>query len=145
MDDLKPMITVETTVKATIEEVWELWTTPSHILQWNNPSNEWHNLSVEVDLKDEGLFLYRMRSKDGSEGFDYSGKYDKVKTYELIEHTTSDGRKAINQFIADGDKTIVIETFEVEEKTPIEVQRDFCQKVLNSFKQYAESKIKTTL
>lgn len=85
-----------------------------------------------------------MQAKDGSEGFDYCGKYDKVKTNELIELTTSDGRKAINTFTSGGDETIITETFEVETTTPIEVQRDFCQKVLNSFKAYAEARKKIT-
>jgi uncharacterized protein YndB with AHSA1/START domain len=142
MSNIEPTITVYTTVKATVENVWKLWTTPADIMQWNNPSEDWHNLLVEVDLKNEGRFLFRMQAKDGSEGFDYCGKYDKVKTYELIELTTSDGRKAINTFIPHGNETIVTETFEVETQPPIDIQRDFCQKVLNNFKKYTEDKIK---
>ena len=129
MNNIKPTITVETRVKATVENVWKLWTTPADIKQWNNPSEDWHNLLVEVDLKDEGRFLFKMQSKDGSEGFDYCGKYDKVKTNELIELTTSDGRKTINTFIPSGDETVITETFEVETKTPIDIQIDFCQNV----------------
>jgi uncharacterized protein YndB with AHSA1/START domain len=94
MTNIKPAITVETTVMATVENVWKLWTTPADIMKWNNPSDDWHNLLVEVDLKDEGSFLFRMQSKDGSQGFDYCGKYDKVKTNQLIELTTSDGQKS---------------------------------------------------
>ncbi|MEJ7679665.1 MAG: SRPBCC domain-containing protein [Segetibacter sp.] len=142
MTNIEPTITVEITVKATVENVWKLWTTPADIMKWNNPSDDWHNLLVEADLKDEGRFLFRMQAKDGSEGFDYCGKYDKVKTNELIELTTSDGRKTINTFTPNGNETIVTETFEAETKTPIDIQRDFCQKVLNNFKKYAENKIK---
>lgn len=141
MTNTEPAITVETTVKATVENVWKLWTTPDDIVRWNNPSEDWHNLLVEVDLKDEGRFLFRMQAKDGSEGFDYCGKYDKVKTNELIELTTSDGRKTINTFTSNGNETIITETFEAETKTAIEIQRDFCQKVLNNFREYAENKI----
>lgn len=32
MKDIKPAITVETTVKATVENVWKLWTTPADII-----------------------------------------------------------------------------------------------------------------
>ncbi len=141
MTNIEPSITVETTVKATAEKVWKLWTTPADIMKWNNPSDDWHNLLVEVDLKDEGRFLFRMQSKDGSEGLDYCGKYDKVKTNELIELTTADGRKAINTFIPNGNETIITETFTAEPKTPFDIQRDFCQKILNNFKVYAENKI----
>jgi hypothetical protein len=34
---------------------------------------------------------------------------------------------------------MITETFEVEAKTPVHIQRDFCQNVLNNFKRYAES------
>ena len=142
MSNIEPTITVKTTVKATVDNIWKLWTTPTDIMQWNNPSDDWHNLVVEVDLRDDGKFLFRMQSKDGSEGFDYTGKYDKVRTNELIELTTDDGRKTINTFISNGNETIITETFEAETKTPIDIQRDFCQNVLNSFKKYAENKIK---
>lgn len=141
MTNIKPAITVETTVIATVENVWKLWTTPADVMKWNNPSDDWHNLLVEVDLKDEGSFLFRMQSKDGSQGFDYCGKYDKVKTNQLIELTTSDGRKAINTFKPQGNGTIITETFEPETNTPVDVQRNFCQNVLNNFKKYAESEI----
>jgi hypothetical protein len=40
-----------------------------------------------------------------------------------------------------GHKTIITETFDAESKTPIDLQKDFCQSVLNSFKKYAESKM----
>ena len=141
MEDIKPTITVHTTVKAAIETVWKLWTTPADVKQWNNPFDDWHNPHVELDLKNEGKFFFRMETKDGTQGFDYCGKYDKVKAYELIELTTSDGRKAINTFTSDGNETILTETFEPEAQTPFDIQRDFCERVLNNFKKYAENKV----
>ena len=35
-------ITVNTTVIASIENVWKAWTTPNDILQWNHASDDWH-------------------------------------------------------------------------------------------------------
>jgi uncharacterized protein YndB with AHSA1/START domain len=134
-------ITVEIIVKAPVAKVWKMWTTPADIMKWNNPSDAWQNLLVQVDLQDEGRFLFRMQTKDGSEGFDYCGKYDRVKTNELIELTTVDGRKTINRFTSKGSETMITETFEVEAKTPVHIQRDFCQNVLNNFKRYAESEL----
>lgn len=132
-------ITVETTISATIENVWKLWTTPADIIQWNNPSGDWHTLGVDNDLDVGGKFLFRMEAKDGKDGFDFCGIYDKVITHELIEYTLNDGRKTCNQFITKGDATTIIETFEPEAKTQLDIQRDFCQGVLNNFKKYAES------
>jgi uncharacterized protein YndB with AHSA1/START domain len=133
-------IIVEITVNASAEEVWKLWTTPADIMIWNNPAKDWYNELVEVDLKNGGEFLFKMRSKNGNEGFDYCGRYDKVTTNELIELTTTDGRKTINQFVRRGHETTITETFEADANTPIDLQREFCQSVLNNFKNYAESR-----
>jgi uncharacterized protein YndB with AHSA1/START domain len=135
---MKAPITVETTIKSTIENVWKLWTTPEDIKQWNNPSEEWHTLKVENDLKDGGQFLFRMESKDGADGFDFSGKYDKVILHKLIEYTLDDGRKTINKFIQNENSVTITETFEPEATTPRDVQKEFCQGVLNNFKKYVE-------
>lgn len=135
---MKSPITVETTIKSTIENVWNLWTTPEDIKQWNNPSEEWHTLKVENDLKDGGKFLFRMESKDGADGFDFSGTYDKVILNKLIEYTLDDGRKTINEFIQNKNSVTITETFEPEAKTPLDVQKEFCQGVLGNFKKYVE-------
>lgn len=132
-------ITVEIKVKAPVEKVWKLWTTAEDIMQWNNLNHDWHSPHVEIDLKEEGKFLFRMETKDGSVGFDHAGKYDKVVTNELIEYTVSDGRKSIIQFIPDGDDTRLIETFEPEASNPVEMQKEFCQAIIDNFKNYAES------
>ncbi|MDP4283892.1 MAG: SRPBCC domain-containing protein [Bacteroidota bacterium] len=138
---MKNFITVETAINLALEKVWKLWTTPADIIQWNNPSEDWQTLRVENDLRDGGAFLFRMEAKDGSEGFDFCGKYDKVITNELIEYTLTDGRKTRNQFTTNGDATTLVETFEPEAETPVDIQRGFCQGVLNNFKNYAENLI----
>ena len=135
---MKSPITVETTIKSTIENVWKLWTTLEDIRQWNNPSEEWHTLKVENDLNDGGKFLFRMESKDGADGFDFSGTYDKVILNKLIEYTLDDGRKTINEFIQNENSVTITETFEPEAKTPLDVQKEFCQGVLDNFKKYVE-------
>jgi hypothetical protein len=64
-------IAVETKVAAPIETVWEAYTTPEDIKQWNAASNDWHTTSASVDLREGGTFLSRMEAKDGSAGFDF--------------------------------------------------------------------------
>jgi uncharacterized protein YndB with AHSA1/START domain len=139
MNNQVKKITVETTVNVIIEKVWELWTTPADIKQWNNPSDNWHSPRVEIDLKEGGHFLFRMETKDGKAGFDHAGKYDKVITNELIEYTVSDGRKSIITFVPNGNNTNITESFEPEKESPVELQRGFCHSVLNNFKKYAEN------
>jgi hypothetical protein len=96
---------------------------------------------VENDVRAGGLFSFRMEAINGSEGFDHVGKYDKVIKYQLIEYTVSDNRKSIIEFVAKGNTTILTETFEPENETPIDLQRDFCESVLLNFKNHVESKV----
>jgi uncharacterized protein YndB with AHSA1/START domain len=86
--DKKPVsITIENTVNAPIEKIWQHWTMPKHITQWNNASSDWHTPLAENDLRVGGKFLSRMEAKDGSMGFDFWRIYDEIKMNELITYT----------------------------------------------------------
>src|SRR6266850_8555487 len=89
----KTIITVENAINAPVEKVWQYWTKPEHITQWNNASDDWHTPRAENDLRVGGSFSSRMEAKDGSFGFDFGGVYDEVKTNERIAYTMGDGRK----------------------------------------------------
>jgi len=132
-------ITVETTVKASVEKVWEVWTMPEHIVKWNNASADWHTTRAQNDLRAGGKFLSRMEAKDGSFAFDFEGTYDEVKTNELISYSIGDGRKAKIIFIAEDNETKVVETFEAENQNSIEMQRGGWQAILDNFKNYTET------
>ena len=134
-----PSITIESTVNAPIEKVWELWTGPEHIKKWCNASDDWHAPHAENDLRTGGQFMTRMEAKDGSFGFDFGGIYDDVRTNELIAYTMSDDRKVKITFSKAGDATKVVETFDAESENPLEMQRDGWQAILNNFKKYAEN------
>jgi uncharacterized protein YndB with AHSA1/START domain len=125
---LNKMLTTQVTIKASIATVWKFWTTAADIMQWNAPSASWHTSHVATDLKEGGNFLYNMGAKDGSFSFAFSGTYDKVIPNALIEYTVSDGRKSSISFLAEGDTTIVTETFEPETQTPIDQQKSFAKK-----------------
>ena len=135
----KTIITVENIVNASIQKVWDCWTKPEHITQWNNASADWHTPWAKNDLRPGGSFVYRMEAKDGSFGFDFGGKYDIVKNNEYIEYTIGDGRKVKINFNAQGNATKVMESFEAENTNPIEMQRSGWQAILNNFKKYAET------
>ena len=133
-------LTAEIIIQAPIEKVWKLWTTAADIKQWNNPSDEWHSPNVEIDLKTGGRFLFRMETKNGSVGFDHAGRYDKILLHQLIEYTVDDDRRSVIVFSTNNDSTTVTETFEPEPQNPVDMQKEFCQSVLNNFKKYVESK-----
>lgn len=138
METVKQKIAVQTTVHVAVERVWQLWANPADIMQWNSPAEDWHTTKVENDLKTGGKFLFRMEAKDGSQGFDYCGTYDRVLSHEVIELTTIEGRKTIITFVAENNSTLIIEDFEAVSEISIEMQKDFCQGVINNFKNYAE-------
>ena len=131
-------ITVATTVNAPVVKVWEFWTNPKHITNWNNASDDWHTPRAENDLRVGGKFLSRMEAKDGSMGFDFNGVYDEVKTNELIAYTMEDGRKVKINFEDLGNETNITETFEAENENPVELQRGGWQSILDNFKKYTE-------
>lgn len=133
------MITVQTSVNATIEKVWEFWTTPKHIQRWNNPTDDWHTPAVENDVKAGGKFKYTMATKDGTISFDYEGIYTKVDKFLVIEYQLVDNRTGSVQFESQGDKVIIIEIFEPEKAHPASEQKEFCQGVIDNFKKYAEA------
>ncbi len=131
-------VTVKTTVNVPVEKVWEYWTEPKHITQWNNASDDWHTPIAENDLTVGGKFLTRMEAKDGSFGFDFGGIYDEVKLNEVIAYTLGDGRKVNITFKAQGNETEVIETFDAETTNSVEMQQAGWQAILDNFKKYSE-------
>ncbi len=132
-------ITVKTIVNAPVEKVWNFWTDPEHIVNWNNASDDWHTTKAENDLKVGGEFSSRMEAKDGSMGFDFSGKYTEVKNHELIAYEMEDGRKVEISFLEkDNEQTEVVEAFDAENENDLEMQRAGWQAILENFKKYVE-------
>lgn len=133
------MIKVQTMIDAPVEEVWEYWTDPDHIVHWNHASDEWHTPRAENDLRPGGTFLYRMEARDGSTGFDFSGTYTRVREFEYIEYTLDDCRKVKIEFTGEDDRTLLKEAFEPEETNAAELQEQGWQAILDQFKKYVES------
>ncbi len=130
----KTIITVESTINAPVEKVWEYWTKPEHIIKWNNASDDWYTPHAENDLRIGDNFVYRMEAKDGSFGFDFGGVYDAIPNNGYIEYTIGDSRKVKITFFADENKTKVAESFEAEKVNSIEMQKGGWQAILDNFK-----------
>lgn len=135
----KVLITIETTINAPVDKIWNYWSAPEHLTKWCSASEDWHTPRAENDLKIGGKFLTRMEAKDGSFGFDFGGVYDKVKSNEQIAYTLDDARKVNINFNANGNETRIVQTFEAETENSIEMQRFGWQQILNNFKNYAET------
>lgn len=137
------IITVATTVNAPLDTIWMAWTEPKHITKWNAASEDWHTPTAENDLRPGGKFNSRMEARDESFGFDFGGTYDEVKTNELIRYTLGDGRKVEITFKNHGKGVKITESFEPESTNPIEMQKGGWQAILDNFKKYVESSIKS--
>jgi len=140
METTKPTnITIETTVNAPVEKVWEYWSSPEHITKWSSASDDWHTPRAENDLRVGGSFSSRMEAKDGSFGFDFGGVYDEVEQHKLIAYTLGDGRTVKITFTNVEDSTKVEESFDAEETNSIEMQQGGWQAILDNFKKYVEA------
>lgn len=131
-------ITVETTVKASIDKVWSAYTTPEDIKQWNAASDDWHTTQATVDLRVGGAFSSRMEAKDGSFGFDFAGTYTKIEPNALIEYSFGE-RTCCVQFVPNTGSVTVRVTFDTESEHPIEQQRQGWQSILNNFARHVEA------
>ena len=132
-------ITVQATINAPVEKVWEYWTEPKHITQWCQASDDWHAPYADNDLTVNGKFKTTMAAKDGSFSFDFGGVYTKVDQHKAIEYFMDDGRKVKVDFNSEGNSTTVVETFDAESTHSVEQQRDGWQAILNNFKNYTET------
>jgi uncharacterized protein YndB with AHSA1/START domain len=131
-------ITVEATVAAPIERVWDAWNNPADITQWNAPSPDWHTPRATVDLRVGGAFMSRMEAKDGSMGFDFAGTYTQIVPHERIEYTFGD-RTAQVVFGTSGRRVKVSVTFDAETENSVEQQREGWQAIMNNFAKHVEA------
>ena len=130
------MITVSIKVKGSIEQIWDYFTNPEHIIHWNFASEDWYCPSATNDLFVENRFNWRMEAKDGSFGFDFTGHYTNIVKHQLIEYRLDDDRFVSVQFIERADGVELVETFEAESENSIELQTIGWQAILDNFKKY---------
>jgi len=133
-------ITVETLVRAKLNNVWDAWNSPADIMQWNTAQEDWHTTKSTVDLREGGKFLSRMEAKDGSVGFDFEGTYTRIVPKKTIEYRMSDGREAKVEFVEPQSGVLVKVTFDAETENPPEVQRQGWQAILDNFGRHVEAK-----
>lgn len=59
-------ITIEAFVSAPKQKVWNCYTQPEHITQWNFADPSWHCPGASNDMKVGGRYVARMEARDGS-------------------------------------------------------------------------------
>ena len=133
-------LTVQANIAADRKKVWDYYTNPKHITQWNFADDDWHCPKAENDLRVGGKYSARMEAKDGSWGFDFEAIYEEVIDQKTFTYALADGRKATADFETVGNQTKLTVTFDAENENPEDMQRGGWQAILNNFKKYAESK-----
>lgn len=143
---MKP-ITIEWTINAPIEKVWDSRNNPSDITQRAFAADDRHCPNAINDLKVWWKFSYTMAAKDGSMSFEYNWYYTAIDLHKKIEftlwdfpqHDIPEDRKVSVIFEKlDDNTTKVIETFDPEEINSEELQKAWRQMILNNFKKHTE-------
>ncbi|MEQ8554985.1 MAG: SRPBCC domain-containing protein [Cyclobacteriaceae bacterium] len=132
-------ISVETKVNQPLQKVWDCFTNPTHMTQWNFASDDWCCPTASNDLRPGGKLTSRIEKKDGSIGFDFMGTYIAVEIQELLEYMLEDGRTVSVTFKEENGVVEIIETFEPESDNDPEFQKWGWQTILSNFKKYVES------
>ncbi|MEO7014288.1 MAG: SRPBCC domain-containing protein [Dokdonella sp.] len=133
-------ILVETLVKSDAETVWNAWTDPEDIKQWNAASDDWHTTSSRVDLQVGGEMSSRMEAKDGSIGFDFTASFTKIELHRLIEFNLEDGRHVRVEFLREANGVRVREAFDADPQNAPDMQRQGWQAILDNFTRHVEAK-----
>lgn len=134
------MITVQTTVNAALDKVWFAFNNPEDIVKWNQASPDWHCPKAENDLQNGGTLKSTMAAKDGSFQFEFEAKYDEIIPNKFIRYYIADGRKVEIDFMEENNSTVITQKFDPENQNLEEMQRQGWQAILDSFKNYVETK-----
>lgn len=132
------MIEISVSINATLDEVWEKYTSVNDIQYWAFASDDWAAEGIENNLSPGGSFKNRNFAKDGSMEFMFSGVYNEVTPKERLACTLDDGRKVEVNFKENGKFVELQQLFEPETENPEEMQKQGWQAYLNNFKKHAE-------
>ena len=134
---MKDKITITVLVNADIKKVWNYYTKPEHIINWNFAHSSWHCPRAENDMKVGGRYFARMEAKDRSFGFDFIANYTEIIEGKQFSYGF-EGRSITVIINAAEDLTELEVIFDPETENPIEMQKNGWQAILNNFKNYVE-------
>jgi uncharacterized protein YndB with AHSA1/START domain len=133
-------IVVSAKIKKPIKEVWEKYTNPDDVVNWNFAADTWYCPKAKNDLRTGGRFAYMMSAKDKSYSFNFSGTFIEVEKNNRLVYRMDDDRYAIIRFTKENNGTNVEISFEAETENSTKLQKQGWQAILNNFKKYTENK-----
>lgn len=131
-------LTVQATITAKKQTVWDYYTLPEHITQWNFADPSWHCPTASNNLTVGGKYFARMEAKDGSFGFDFEAVYTEIQPGNSFTYVFGE-RYATVSFQETQEQTEVTLVFDPETENPLELQKQGWQAILNHFKKYVET------
>jgi len=131
-------ITVSASIVADVKKVWDFYTEPEHINNWNFADPSWHCPSASNDMRIGGRYVARMEARDGSYGFDFDAVYTQIEPGKSFTYEFG-GRLATVEFKDLGELTEVTVSFDPETENSVELQKAGWQAILDNFKRYVES------
>jgi uncharacterized protein YndB with AHSA1/START domain len=131
-------IIIEALVEGSKEKVWDYYTNPEHIVNWNFADPSWHCPHASNELEVGGKYLARMEARDGSFGFDFEAIYTDIFVGEHFSYGLL-VRQVTVTFEEREAKTLVTVCFDPETENPIDLQRKGWQAILDNFKRYSET------
>lgn len=131
-------IVIEVHIKAPLTKVWQAWTTPTDIMQWNFASADWYCPRAELDLQVGGHFNYRMEARDGSFGFDFQGEFSHIMLYQCIQFKLADDRQVTVEFRESEQGVHLCETFAAEDQHSAQQQQQGWLSILQNFARHVE-------
>ena len=100
-------ITITASVQADRKRVWDCYTGPEHITQWNFADPSWHCPAAANDLTVGGRYVARMEARDGSFGFDFDAIYTEVVMEETFTYEFG-GRQATVSFTESNGHVFIV-------------------------------------
>lgn len=131
-------ITIQAKVEVEKAKLWDYYTLPEHIINWNFADPSWHCPRASNNMIIGGEYNARMEAKDGSFGFDFIAYYSEINPGENFIYEFAGRVVSVSFSEIESEKTLITIIFDPETENPIDLQRNGWQMILNNFKNYAE-------
>lgn len=132
-------IRVQTIVKANASKVWEYWSQPAHLENWNHAARreaaKEPSMGAVPKSKEEQL-----ERKPAVVNFDFSGRYEVVSPENYVEYILGDGRKLKVLFGNVAEGVHIQLSIDAEHSHGVSIQKEGWQSLLDSFRRYVESR-----
>lgn len=116
---MRNSFTIERTIKAPIERVFDAFITPEDLVQWHHAGDGWSTPYAEVDARAGGLLKIGYADEKGVTQFDLIATFEEVTRPSRIAY-----RLQLEEMIKHDARLVTIDFSEVEGATHIVMEVD---------------------